>query len=144
MHRNEGRVVSTARSRSTAKDHEAGADLVGQALAGMFGAPVDHAALAYRPGVYLTKYTETLAAGPRPPPSSVNRCHKPGWCLVCEGKPYAEGQIMRVLATGATGAVGRRLVRMLIEAGHEVTATTRTPGKVAPFWKEGFRAWVAG
>lgn len=45
---------------------EAGADLVGQALAGMFGAPVDHAALAYRPGVYLTKYTETLAAGPRP------------------------------------------------------------------------------
>jgi carbamoyl-phosphate synthase large subunit len=45
---------------------DAGADLVGQALAGMFGAPVDHAALAYRPGVYLTKYTETLAAGPRP------------------------------------------------------------------------------
>jgi carbamoyl-phosphate synthase large subunit len=45
---------------------EAGADLVGQALNGMFGTPVDHAALAYRPGVYLTKYTETLAAGPRP------------------------------------------------------------------------------
>lgn len=45
---------------------EAGADLVGQAINGMFGAPVDHAALAYRPGVYLTKYTETLAAGPRP------------------------------------------------------------------------------
>ena len=45
---------------------EAGADLVGQALNGMFGAPVDHAALAYQPGVYLTKYTETLAAGPRP------------------------------------------------------------------------------
>jgi carbamoyl-phosphate synthase large subunit len=45
---------------------EAGADLVGQALAGMFGTPVDHAALAYRPGIYLTKYTETLAAGPRP------------------------------------------------------------------------------
>jgi carbamoyl-phosphate synthase large subunit len=45
---------------------EAGADLVGQALNGMFGAPVDHAALAYQPGIYLTKYTETLAAGPRP------------------------------------------------------------------------------
>jgi carbamoyl-phosphate synthase large subunit len=44
---------------------EAGADLVGQAINGMFGAPIDHAALAYRPGVYLTKYTETLAAGPR-------------------------------------------------------------------------------
>lgn len=45
---------------------EAGADLVGQALNGMFGTPVDHAALAYRPDVYLTKYTQTLAAGPRP------------------------------------------------------------------------------
>ncbi|HUY49170.1 MAG TPA: ATP-grasp domain-containing protein [Streptosporangiaceae bacterium] len=45
---------------------EAGADLVGQALNGMFGAPIDHAALAYQPGIYLTKYTETLAAGPRP------------------------------------------------------------------------------
>jgi carbamoyl-phosphate synthase large subunit len=45
---------------------EAGADLVGQALNGMFGTPVDHAALAYRPGIYLTKYTETLAVGPRP------------------------------------------------------------------------------
>lgn len=45
---------------------EAGADLVGQALNGMFGISIDHAALAYQPGIYLTKYTETLAAGPRP------------------------------------------------------------------------------
>lgn len=44
---------------------EAGADLVGQALNGMFGVPVDHSALAYRADIYLTKYTETLAAGPR-------------------------------------------------------------------------------
>jgi carbamoyl-phosphate synthase large subunit len=44
----------------------AGADLVGQALNGIFGAPIDHAALAYQPGIYLTKYTETLTAGPRP------------------------------------------------------------------------------
>jgi carbamoyl-phosphate synthase large subunit len=44
----------------------AGADLVGQAVAGMFGTPVDHAALTYQPGIRLTKYTETLAAGPRP------------------------------------------------------------------------------
>jgi carbamoyl-phosphate synthase large subunit len=52
---------------------EAGADLVGQALNGMFGAPVDHAALTYRPGVYLTKYTETLAAGPRPAAPTADR-----------------------------------------------------------------------
>lgn len=37
---------------------------------------------------------------------------------------------MRVFVAGATGAVGRRLVPQLIEAGHEVVATTRTPGKV--------------
>jgi nucleoside-diphosphate-sugar epimerase len=38
---------------------------------------------------------------------------------------------MRVFVTGATGALGRRLVPGLVAAGHEVTATTRTPGKVA-------------
>jgi nucleoside-diphosphate-sugar epimerase len=38
---------------------------------------------------------------------------------------------MRVFITGATGALGRHLVPMLVAAGHEVTATTRTPGKVA-------------
>ena len=38
---------------------------------------------------------------------------------------------MRVFVTGATGALGRHLVPGLAAAGHEVTATTRTPGKVA-------------
>jgi 2-alkyl-3-oxoalkanoate reductase len=38
---------------------------------------------------------------------------------------------MRVFVTGATGALGRFLVPGLIAAGHEVTATTRTPAKVA-------------
>jgi 2-alkyl-3-oxoalkanoate reductase len=42
-----------------------------------------------------------------------------------------EGKIMRVFVTGATGALGRHLVPGLVAAGHEVTATTRTPGKVA-------------
>jgi nucleoside-diphosphate-sugar epimerase len=32
---------------------------------------------------------------------------------------------------GATGALGRHLVPGLVAAGHEVTASTRTPGKVA-------------
>jgi 2-alkyl-3-oxoalkanoate reductase len=39
--------------------------------------------------------------------------------------------MMRVFVTGATGALGRHLVPGLVAAGHEVTATTRTPGKVA-------------
>jgi nucleoside-diphosphate-sugar epimerase len=38
---------------------------------------------------------------------------------------------MRVFVAGATGALGRHLVAGLVAAGHEVTASTRTPGKVA-------------
>jgi nucleoside-diphosphate-sugar epimerase len=38
---------------------------------------------------------------------------------------------MRVFVTGATGALGQHLVPRLVAAGHEVTATTTTPGKVA-------------
>jgi nucleoside-diphosphate-sugar epimerase len=36
---------------------------------------------------------------------------------------------MRVYLAGATGAVGRRLVPLLIDQGHQVTATTRRPDK---------------
>ena len=38
---------------------------------------------------------------------------------------------MRVFLAGATGVVGRRLVRLLCEAKHEVTGTTRTLAKAA-------------
>ncbi|MGW3563478.1 NAD-dependent epimerase/dehydratase family protein [Streptomyces sp. NPDC000941] len=34
---------------------------------------------------------------------------------------------MRIFVAGATGAVGRRLVPLLVAAGHEVTGGTRTP-----------------
>jgi nucleoside-diphosphate-sugar epimerase len=44
---------------------------------------------------------------------------------------------MRVFVTGATGALGRHLVPGLVAAGHEVTATTRTPGKAAGLREEG-------
>src|ERR671920_1769924 len=37
---------------------------------------------------------------------------------------------MRVFLAGATGAIGRSLVPQLIEAGHEVTAITRSEGKL--------------
>ncbi len=36
---------------------------------------------------------------------------------------------MRVFVAGGTGAVGRALVPALITAGHQVTASTRSPGK---------------
>ena len=64
-------------------------------------------------------------------------CHSFGWCLVFKGKHHAEGKIMRVFVTGATGALGRHLVPGLVAAGHEVTATTRTPGKVAQLREAG-------
>jgi nucleoside-diphosphate-sugar epimerase len=44
---------------------------------------------------------------------------------------------MRVFVAGATGALGRHLVPMLIAAGHEVTATTRTPSKLAQLREAG-------
>ena len=37
---------------------------------------------------------------------------------------------MRVFVAGATGAIGQRLVPLLIDSGHKVIGTTRTPSKV--------------
>ena len=37
---------------------------------------------------------------------------------------------MRIFLAGGSGAIGRRLIPMLCEAGHEVTATTRSGGKL--------------
>jgi 2-alkyl-3-oxoalkanoate reductase len=38
---------------------------------------------------------------------------------------------MKIFLAGATGAVGKRLLPMLVANGHQVTATTTTPAKVA-------------
>ncbi|GGU52270.1 ATP-grasp domain-containing protein [Streptomyces violascens] len=43
----------------------AGADLIAQTVNGLFHLPVDHDRLAYRCGIFLTQYTETLATGDR-------------------------------------------------------------------------------
>jgi len=44
---------------------------------------------------------------------------------------------MRVFVAGATGALGRHLVPGLVAAGHQVTATTRTPGKAGQLREAG-------
>ena len=44
---------------------------------------------------------------------------------------------MKILVAGATGAVGRRLVPLLVAAGHHVIATTRTPDKLNGLRAEG-------
>jgi nucleoside-diphosphate-sugar epimerase len=38
---------------------------------------------------------------------------------------------MRVFVAGGTGAIGRHLVPALVASGHQVTATTRRPGRLA-------------
>lgn len=49
---------------------------------------------------------------------------------------------MRVLVVGATGAIGRQLVPQLIEAGHQVSATTRSPAKLDGLRAAGAEALV--
>ena len=44
---------------------------------------------------------------------------------------------MRVLVAGATGAVGNRLVPALLQAGHQVTGTTRSAQKAAVLESQG-------
>ena len=38
---------------------------------------------------------------------------------------------MKILVAGGTGVIGRRVVSQLVERGHQVTATTTNPGKIA-------------
>jgi carbamoyl-phosphate synthase large subunit len=55
----------------------AGADLVGQALEGLWGRPIHHDLLEYTDEVFLTKYCETLAVGSRP-----DHTAQPAWATV--------------------------------------------------------------
>ena len=49
---------------------------------------------------------------------------------------------MKVLIAGATGALGRQIVPRLIDAGHEVAGTTRTPGKERQLREAGVTPFV--
>ena len=43
---------------------------------------------------------------------------------------------MKVFVAGATGAIGRRLVPLLVDAGHDVVGTTKTrPRSKASGWR---------
>lgn len=53
--------------------------------------------------------------------------------------PKATNSTMRIFVTGATGAIGRRVVPMLLEAGHQVTAVGRTAEKRGVLAKAGAR-----
>jgi 2-alkyl-3-oxoalkanoate reductase len=49
---------------------------------------------------------------------------------------------MRVFVTGATGAIGTRLVPQLVQRGHEVVGTSRSPAKAAQLRGQGAEAVV--
>jgi nucleoside-diphosphate-sugar epimerase len=50
---------------------------------------------------------------------------------------------MRIFVAGATGAVGRRLIPLLVSAGHSVTGLTRTPNKAESIGRAGADVAVA-
>jgi len=41
---------------------------------------------------------------------------------------------MKIFLAGASGALGKRLIRQLIERGHSVVGTTRSEQKAASTW----------
>lgn len=49
---------------------------------------------------------------------------------------------MRVFVAGATGAIGRPLVRQLLAAGHAVSAITRSEERADDLWQQGVDALV--
>src|ERR1700730_10289492 len=56
-------------------------------------------------------------------------CHSP--------TPRAVGGVMRILIAGASGALGKRLVPLLVQAGHEIIGTTRSDAKPAELKRPG-------
>jgi nucleoside-diphosphate-sugar epimerase len=50
---------------------------------------------------------------------------------------------MNIFVAGATGVIGRPLVKLLRHAGHDVTGTTRSAGKIAEIEKLGGKGVVA-
>src|SRR5215475_2888431 len=49
---------------------------------------------------------------------------------------------MRILVAGATGVIGRRLVPLLVRAGHDVSGTTRRPDMAGALTAMGARPVV--
>ena len=89
------------------------------------------------PGTQEHQGPAAAAESPCRPEGGLKSVTASGGALSSRESVNAEGKIMRVFVTGATGALGRHLVPGLVAAGHEVTATTRTPGKAAQLREAG-------
>jgi hypothetical protein len=51
------------------------------------------------------------------------------WNEACPGTVEQGATVMKIFLAGATGAIGKRLVPLLLRAGHDVVGTTRSPTK---------------
>jgi nucleoside-diphosphate-sugar epimerase len=49
--------------------------------------------------------------------------------VVTKRSPEADRQTLRVFVAGASGTIGRRLLPLLVEAGHEVIGSTHSREK---------------
>jgi NAD(P)-dependent dehydrogenase (short-subunit alcohol dehydrogenase family) len=58
-------------------------------------------------------------------------------CLVGVGEPRSRSLMMRVFVAGATGAIGRQLLPLLVASGHEVHGMTRSESKRASLYELG-------
>jgi nucleoside-diphosphate-sugar epimerase len=56
-------------------------------------------------------------------------CHAAAVRLVSADETPSKEDPMRIFVAGATGAIGKRLVPLLVAEGHEVTGMTRSPEK---------------
>jgi 2-alkyl-3-oxoalkanoate reductase len=59
---------------------------------------------------------------------------------IAEDSPGAHEHAVHVFVTGATGVVGRRVVPLLVQAGHRVTAIARSGSKRAALERQGAEA----
>src|ERR1044072_503258 len=70
------------------------------------------------------------------------RCHRTAGRLVTETSDQRR-PTMKVFVAGATGAIGRPLLPLLVTAGHDVTALTRSPDKAEGLLAAGAEPVVA-
>jgi nucleoside-diphosphate-sugar epimerase len=63
-------------------------------------------------------------------PTAASRSNEPASRHVRRDQRQRKGDAMRVLVAGGSGAIGQRLVAQLVDAGHEVVATTRSSEKL--------------
>ena len=93
-------------------------------------------AVAFTPTGAVAASMEWLAAGRRRPGEERLRpllsARGEACCADERGMILSRRDSLRLFILGATGAIGRQLLRIGLERGHELTAYVRSPQKIAP------------